>query len=237
MPATARKRFEEYPKGAQKLILVAERLFGQQGIDNVSLRQIVSAAGQANNYAVQHHFGSKEGLIQAIYDHGQLALEPGRQRHLAAVHAEADYRANRLVAAIFLPILETLSERESDMYAYFVLQLLHRQRVLDKKVYGTSVSVAENVTPTVSELNGLLRKSFPKMPEDVFRMRYRLAAETFLSGLTERKHKRFAQRGKNSYKSMDEFWEDVLQATAAIYHAPYPVEEHQRLLALSLGRN
>jgi len=41
-------------------------LFGERGSDGVSLRQISSAAGTANNYAVQYHFGDLLRLIRAI---------------------------------------------------------------------------------------------------------------------------------------------------------------------------
>ncbi len=47
----------------------AERLFAQHGIDGVSIRQILQAAGVANNSAVQYHFESKAGLVRAIFDH------------------------------------------------------------------------------------------------------------------------------------------------------------------------
>jgi AcrR family transcriptional regulator len=55
---------------AQKqLVLAAERLFARHGIDGVSLRQISSAAGNANNSAVQYHFGGKRQLVLAILEY------------------------------------------------------------------------------------------------------------------------------------------------------------------------
>src|SRR3546814_11435735 len=77
--------FEDYPKGARALIVTAERLFGQHGLDGVSLRQIVVAAGQANTSAVHHHFGSREGLIQAVHDMRVPAMEKARPERLAEI--------------------------------------------------------------------------------------------------------------------------------------------------------
>ena len=54
------------PSTKELMVLVAERLFAQHGIQGVSLRQIGAAAGTSNNSAVQYHFGSKDGLIEAI---------------------------------------------------------------------------------------------------------------------------------------------------------------------------
>ncbi|MDG1463243.1 MAG: TetR family transcriptional regulator, partial [Gammaproteobacteria bacterium] len=52
-----------------QIILAAERLFGEQGIDAVSLRQINVAAGQKNSSATHYHFGNKETLVAAIYEY------------------------------------------------------------------------------------------------------------------------------------------------------------------------
>src|SRR3546814_12425924 len=57
-------------------------LFGQYGLDGVSLRQIVSTAGQANASAIHHHFGSKTGLIQGIYELRAPVVEAARQAQI-----------------------------------------------------------------------------------------------------------------------------------------------------------
>lgn len=58
----------------ERLILAAETLFGQKGIDAVSLREINVAAGQRNTSASHYHFGSKEALVTAIFDLRQEAI-------------------------------------------------------------------------------------------------------------------------------------------------------------------
>src|SRR3546814_15526685 len=40
-------------EGRQRLLDTAERLFGEHGVDAISVRQITLAAGQANNSAVR----------------------------------------------------------------------------------------------------------------------------------------------------------------------------------------
>ena len=51
-----------------RLIMVALRLFAQQGVEAVSLRTINSEAGSKNKSAVQYHFGSKLGILEAIFE-------------------------------------------------------------------------------------------------------------------------------------------------------------------------
>jgi AcrR family transcriptional regulator len=67
----------------EQLVLVAERLFAQHGVKGVSLRQIGAAAGNANNSAVQYHFGSKHQLVQAIYEYRLTGLCARREELIA----------------------------------------------------------------------------------------------------------------------------------------------------------
>jgi AcrR family transcriptional regulator len=58
---------DEAASTRDKLLDVAEQLFIQHGFDAVSLRQITDAA-KANIAAVNYHFGSKDGLIEAVIE-------------------------------------------------------------------------------------------------------------------------------------------------------------------------
>ena len=70
----------------ERLIVVAERLYADHGLDAVSLRQIADAAGQKNHAVVQYHFGTKEELLKAVV---REALIPNiaRAERLAAGHS------------------------------------------------------------------------------------------------------------------------------------------------------
>ena len=68
-----------------KILISAERLFAERGVEHVSLREIGEHAGQRNNSAVQYHFGGKQGLIQALYDLRLVPLNHERHKMLAAI--------------------------------------------------------------------------------------------------------------------------------------------------------
>lgn len=108
------------PSAKQQLVLTAERLFAQRGLDGVPLRQIGTEAGMANKSAVQYHFGSKEGLLQAILLNRVEHLTQ-RRRLLAARAASDDLRA--VIEAHQLPLIE-MAEDESCYYLSFLEQLL-----------------------------------------------------------------------------------------------------------------
>lgn len=104
---------------ALQLLLTAERLFGEHGIDGVSLRQIAAQAGSSNNSAVHYHFGSKKRLIEAIFTHRLPQLEQRRALLLARMNPD-DLRAR--FEAHLLPVLE-LAETPDNFYVSFVEQI------------------------------------------------------------------------------------------------------------------
>lgn len=104
------------------LVITAERLFAQHGIDGVSIRQILLAAGVANNSAVTYHFESKDGLVGAIVDHRAPYLAE-RRRLLWAQAPSGDLRA--AIEAQFLPVAE-LAELADSHYMTFLEQLTIR---------------------------------------------------------------------------------------------------------------
>jgi AcrR family transcriptional regulator len=103
----------------ERIVLTAERLFALHGLEGVSLRQISTEAGNANNSAVQYHFGSKEGLVQAIFEYRVPAIMR-RRRLLAAERGGDDLRS--IVEVYLLPILEEAEDVES-FYMPFLVQL------------------------------------------------------------------------------------------------------------------
>lgn len=63
MPLTA--VVSEQPVGRQRLVRTAFELFAEKGFDSVSVRDIARAASVSVGL-INHHFGSKEGLREAV---------------------------------------------------------------------------------------------------------------------------------------------------------------------------
>ena len=79
MSLPAPRSYDSFPHGAQELIRAAERLFGERGVEGVTIRELLEAAGQANKSAVHHYFGSKEELWIATLEYlFERYLETGR---------------------------------------------------------------------------------------------------------------------------------------------------------------
>ena len=104
---------------AMQLLLTAERLIAQHGTAGVSLRQIASEAGSANNSAIQYHFGSKDELLRAILAYRVNDLTH-RRALLRSLASRNDLRAH--VEAHVVPLFE-LAEAPGSHYVAFVEQL------------------------------------------------------------------------------------------------------------------
>jgi AcrR family transcriptional regulator len=67
----------------ERLLLVAERMFAEEGLGAVSIRGITSAA-RVNLASLHYHFGSKEGLLETIFQTRSKPIADERMRLLAA---------------------------------------------------------------------------------------------------------------------------------------------------------
>ncbi len=155
MNATRRLRTDpRKEKTRLHLIEVAERLFGEQGVQGVSLRQIASAAGSANVSVVSYHFTNKQGLLRAIFEQRQAVLEIARGHLLADVRRESkDADTSALVRALYEPLIQLRDSRGRRSYAAFVAGLLRLNQ------FGIRLDQAPSLAPVSEEIAVLLRSS------------------------------------------------------------------------------
>ncbi|HEX8802896.1 MAG TPA: TetR family transcriptional regulator [Acidimicrobiales bacterium] len=81
-----------------RILDTAERLWGERGVEGVSLREIRIGAGQRNSSALQFHFGGRDGLLQALAER-HLPRVAGIQERLYA-EAVADGRRDDIAALV-----------------------------------------------------------------------------------------------------------------------------------------
>jgi AcrR family transcriptional regulator len=209
------RQLQDYRSGAQKLLVTAERLFGERGLDGVSLRQVAMAAGHANNSAVQHHFRSKEGLILAVFQMRVPLLESARQQWLERIDKNGSATFENVLAALLMPIVHALNEPTRTTFAMFGL------RLMDGDVAERTIS--EQVSPSSAEIASRLEALLPELPPAVFAIRYRFAVRLFLNGFIELKRMRHSHN--NPYASEETFWDDVFQSSVAAFRTDFPAAE------------
>ena len=75
MPAASSKASESprVPSSHDRILMAAKQLFASRGYENTSTVAIARLAGTSESQLMKH-FGSKEGLLESIFDHGWEAL-------------------------------------------------------------------------------------------------------------------------------------------------------------------
>ena len=109
-----------------RLIVAAEKLFGEKGIHSVTLKEINGAAGQRNESALHYHFGSKAAFVEAILIHRASDIDADRIVRVDALLAtgqEKDLTA--VLRATFLPMTNLLETEEGVRFVRFLSQVLN----------------------------------------------------------------------------------------------------------------
>jgi len=158
------------------LILAAEVLIARSGIEGASLREIAAQAGQRNHHAVQYHFGSRDSLVQAIFDYRMDQMEATRGTMLAAAEASGTLSNLRTIAdIIYRPQIELIDEHGDYSYAGFLSAYLLRYRGSRFGQFG------ERVAPNLARTLALLRACLGNLPEAVAQRRLVTASFMFLN--------------------------------------------------------
>ena len=142
--AAARTRQAHATETRELILVTAERLFAEHGVAAVSNRQISEAAGQANNFAVGYHFGTKADLVRSIVRRHTPAIEQRRREMLRAFGGSCELRD--WLACLVRPSTEHLAALGSpSWYARFIAQATSdptlRQLVIDETVASESMHV------------------------------------------------------------------------------------------------
>jgi AcrR family transcriptional regulator len=142
------------------LLVTAERLFAEHGVEAVSNRQVSEAAGQSNNFAVGYHFGSKDDLLVAIVRRHSESIERRRTDLLAEITGSPDLRD--WVSCLVRPMSEHLASLASPTwYARFIAQVMTHPSFRELVVNETLSTRSMQQT-----IEGMFRL-VPRLPEEV----------------------------------------------------------------------
>lgn len=201
-----------------RLVSVAEQLFAARGIDGATLHEIGKAAGQRNATVCQYHFGSKEGLLQAIIDKHVPGIIARRHALLDQVDARGAGSLREVVRAFSLPVAEKL--RDPDGGRDFIR--INAQLVAIHTVSTQHLGASRLKLPGNDRLSRALHEALAPLglPEAVLRQRSLLAAVLLFHGLAD--HSRMLEAVGRDDPSMDTnlFIDTVEQAMVAMLSSP-----------------
>ena len=203
------------------LMRAAEKLIAENGSSNVTIREILEAAGQKNESALQYHFKNMAGLVAATHRFRDEQIVEARVICLAELAAKPQPPALRDIAHVMVSPTFRLARENSDFRRYiraFSLQLASGGgRAL--------LSVRKNAGNTDAQIAALLRRALPHLDANGYERRLEAAIRFASVSMHAHSQQSNAFRGKTS----DLFFESLLDGLVGLLSA----EESAQTLKLS----
>jgi AcrR family transcriptional regulator len=210
-----------------QLILAAERLFAERGIEGVSLREINVAANQRNTSAAHYHFGSKEALIDAIFEFRRGEIGRRRDALMDRMEAREHADAHALAEALIVPIANDPRQGPSEGGRYYLEFVAH---VLVTTPVQAGALMRKHTQGGSARWGVMAIKSLPGIPHGVLMTRSLLMARHAVMSLAA-----YAKAGwrLNDYLAFDAYLSDMIDGVAGYLAAPVS----ERTLELTRSAN
>ena len=164
-------------KGTKSRILdVAEEMFGEEGLDRVSIRDITRKA-RVNLAAINYHFGSKEDLVAAVFERRVVPLNEARLAALDMVEKAAGKRSPKLediLEAFIRPALQSSFDASKGGTAFSKLF----GRCLSEPSPEVEALLKKQFEPLAERMQATLKRSLPHLSrsEIFWRMKFTYGA-------------------------------------------------------------
>jgi AcrR family transcriptional regulator len=146
----------------ERIFNAAERLFAEHGIDAVSTRDIIEAAG-VNSGSIHYHFGTREQLIVALVERRAGYLGVQRDRYLDELEASGQITLRSVVDVLVRPTAELARNPDGRHHAGFIVAVTNKRdlmpivrRVFDQYT-NRYLAVLATVTPQLDDSTRRLR--------------------------------------------------------------------------------
>lgn len=196
------------------LLLTAERLYAERGLDGASMREIAREAEQKNNSALHYHFGSKDALVDAILRYRMREVDSLRNDYLDGCEIEGRSDLRAAVEALVRPLSAGLvSSRPNNYYNRFLAAAqIHPE--LDLTAHAS-----EEAQRGFRRAYAMLERTLPQLPPTLLRQRYltSIALITFSLADYERiKARKMRQsRGFDMLRAIENLIDMIVGALAA----------------------
>lgn len=149
-----------------RILDAAENLFAGNGFHNTSLRAITKDA-QVNLAAVNYHFGSKEALIEQVFERRLLPINKIRQAKLEAIRDRAREtnsppKVEETLRALIEPVIH-FRETEPGSDAFITLV----SRTMSEPDDRLREILMKHFRPLFFLCHEILAKALPNLPREV----------------------------------------------------------------------
>ncbi len=201
----------------EAILDAAEDLFSKNGFRAVSMREIAQASG-ANLGSITYHFGSKDGLLRAIYERHSGPMNRRRQELLTEAQRirDPDDRLQAIVRAFILP---SLSQTEGSIGGGARFARL-RAVVMAERHEEAQKIIAETFNPINLAFIDALQACLPHLPraDIVWRTHFLLGAVSYTL-INPWRVTRLSD-GEANGENTEEALVQIVRAAVAAFRAP-----------------
>lgn len=209
------------------LMRTAEKLIAERGIENVSIRDIVSTAGQKNESALQYHFKNINGLIRSIHTMREEQVRVRRLLLIEELLAETEKPTLRQLCTLMVQPAFELAKSKPDFRRYV-------------RAFGHEMVLAQNSAlematrsggDSTQKLGALLRTALPQLDTLAYRRRMEAAVRYCSASMYHQ------ARGKNAFKGLqaDLFFHGLIDTLVGLLSAPESDESRKLARAMRDG--
>lgn len=167
-----------------RILDAAEALFAAQGFDGTSMRVITSRAG-VNLAAINYHFGSKQGLFEAVFHRRFAQLNAARTVVMDGLEAQAQgapIKPSQILEGFFGPALAMAGDTEQGGFTF--MRLL--ARTYSEPTAFIRTFMAREHADVMNRYVAALYRALPGVPaeEILWRLHFMLGAVSYaISGI------------------------------------------------------
>jgi AcrR family transcriptional regulator len=209
----------EHPDTKQQILNAAKSLFAREGYQATSMRAITRSAG-VNLAAVNYHFGSKEALLEAIFEEHLKPRNEVRLKRLKEIRDKARRQKQRPaildILSAFVEQAPHLKESRKGRTDFSIL--IGRAFIdSDKVVQKTFMHLMKPVSKLMLDLLG---NALPELPKEAIFLRFQFVIGALARAMFIYKNPRVESMKLTSKTSMDSLMDSLISFAQAGMEAP-----------------
>lgn len=198
-----------------RILQAAEQLFGERGIDAVSLREITTAAG-VNSAAAHYHFGSKEAVLEALFALRARPIAERRELLLGQLKRDRQGRpkVEDVLRAFLQPALEVLNTPEGVAFTMLRARMAFEREDLRRAVLGQAFDHSSGLALQA------LASALPKVAAEDLHWRFHFVLGAMVYTMAAPGRIESLSRGGVDTRDVDAALEQLVRFGAAGLRAP-----------------
>lgn len=202
----------------KSIMLAAEKLIAAKGIENVSIREIVKAAGQKNESALQYHFGSFRGLVASIRLNRDKKVQAKRSVLLDELLLKNTKPSLRDLCCLLAAPTFTLAKKDPGFRRY-VIGFSHELALTNKSAFNLA-SQAGGGGESGERIGKLLRAALQPLDDASYRRRMESVVRLAAISLGHHARQKNAFRGQ----AAELFFNNLIDEITGLLMAPVSSE-------------